>query len=98
MSELAIALTKFQEERGWGKYHTPKELAAAIAIEAAELQKEFLWRKDFDLAKVKEEMADVFIFLTYLAMKVGCDLEIESIEKVKKNAAKYPIKESINKW
>lgn len=98
-NELIYALLKFRKDRQWERYHTPKELATAIAIEAGELQKEFLWRtKDFDVEKIKSEMADIYIFLLYLSFEIQCNLDYEANKKLQLNCEKYPIESSKDKW
>ena len=67
-------IIKFRDDRDWLQYHDPKNLAEAISIEAAELQEIFLWMKTEDSKKlstnqvknIREEIADIFIFMTYL--------------------------------
>lgn len=97
--ELIEKLIQFRKDRQWEKYHTPAELSRAISIEAAELQKEFLWKNgDFDIQAVKAEMADVYIFLLYLSFAIPCNLDDEALKKIEINAKKYPVKDSIDKW
>ena len=82
-----------------GKFHDSKNLATAISIEAAELNELFLWKtikesEQVDIAKVKEELADVLSFSFLLAEKHGLDpFEIVE-EKIKINAEKYPVDKS----
>jgi NTP pyrophosphatase (non-canonical NTP hydrolase) len=98
MNQLIERLLKFRKDRQWEYYHTPKELARALMIEAAELNREFLWKNNFKVLSVKEELADIFIYLLYLAHEMDCDLISEANKKIDKNAKKYPINDSINKW
>ena len=62
MKELEKLVVAFREERNWGQFHNPKDLAVAISIEASELLELFLWKSadDADCQKVEEELADIF--------------------------------------
>lgn len=93
-------LRKFADERNWDQFHTPKNLVMALAGEAGELLDVFQWLTPDESTSdnlgeatrkaAKEEMADVFIYLIRLADKLNIDLEQAFIEKMKKNALKYP--------
>jgi NTP pyrophosphatase (non-canonical NTP hydrolase) len=95
-------LIKFRDERDWKQFHDSKNLALAISIESAELNEIFLWKNGEDaenvkVEKIKEELADVLSFSFLLAEKFGLDpFDIVS-EKIKLNAAKYPIDKSKGK-
>ena len=72
MQHATDALLKFRDERNWKQFHDPKNLAAALGIEAAELNEVFLWKtteesREVELAKVKEELADVLAYALLLA-------------------------------
>ena len=89
---------EFSDERNWGQYHNEKDLAISISLEANELLENFQWRDSEEavndsLQNIKEEMADVFIYLLQLADKLDIDLEEEALRKLKKNAIKYPATE-----
>jgi NTP pyrophosphatase (non-canonical NTP hydrolase) len=92
-------LRRFASERDWDQYHSPKNLAAALCVEAAELLEHFQWRTDEEskslpvenLAKVKEELADVLLYLIRLADKLNVDLLEAAISKLAMNAQKYPV-------
>jgi dCTP diphosphatase len=96
-SRLAI----FAGERNWDQFHTPKNLSMALAVEAAELLEIFQWLSDEqskaivgnenEMALVREEIADVFIYLTRLADKLGVDIESAVLDKIEQNAKKYPV-------
>ena len=92
----------FIDERDWAQFHNPKELAAAIAIEAAELQEQFLW-KDYaasekgareNIEPIADEIADIAVYLFELADNLGLDLIEEMRRKMKKNAEKYPVEKA----
>lgn len=93
MQEIIKTLIKFRNERDWEQFHNPKDLALAINVEAGELLELFLWKDatEADKEKVKEELADVFAFAFLLAEKYGFDVKEIVLEKIKKNAEKYPV-------
>lgn len=89
-------LKKFRDDRDWNQFHNPKDLSIALSIEANELLEQFLWKshEDADKEKVKEELADVFSFALLLAEKYDFDLEEIILEKIQRNAEKYPIEKA----
>lgn len=99
IEELVQSVREFRDERDWRRFHTPKDLAAAIAIEAGELQELFLWKSgsaDLEVlehrrAEVEEELADIAIFLLSFADVAGIDLAKAIQAKLKKNALRYPV-------
>ncbi|WP_080848362.1 nucleotide pyrophosphohydrolase [Cytobacillus gottheilii] len=97
MKELIEKITAFRDERGWSPYHNEKDLAISIALEANELLENFQWRSSEEAVaenkqNIKEEMADVFIYLLQLAEKMEVDLIEEASKKMEKNAIKYPVR------
>ncbi|MDI5898755.1 nucleotide pyrophosphohydrolase [Flavobacterium yafengii] len=86
-------LLKFRNERDWEQFHNSKDLALAVSIEAAELNELFLWKKaeEVNIDKLKEELADVFAYSFLLAEKYNLDVKEIVLQKIKQNAAKYPI-------
>ena len=96
ISEITKALIKFRDERDWEQFHDSKNLAAAISIEAAELNELFLWKdvkesEKVDKEKIKEELADVLAFSLLLANKHGFDMKKIVLDKIKRNGEKYPV-------
>jgi NTP pyrophosphatase (non-canonical NTP hydrolase) len=93
MQEIIQELIKFRDERDWEQFHNPKDLALAINVEAGELLELFLWKNSNDAnhEKVKEELADVFAYAFLLAHKYNFDVKAIVLDKIKKNAEKYPI-------
>ena len=89
--ELRDRIRNFTDERDWDQFHTPENLAKSIAIEAGELLECFQWSPDYDLEAVKEELADVVNYCIGLADKLDLDLKACVLEKLEKNAAKYPV-------
>ncbi len=94
MDELKNELIKFQKERDWKKFHTPENLAKSISIEAAELLEHFQWGKEYNLEEVSEELADVLIYCIYMADSLDLDIYEIILNKMEKNAIKYPIDKS----
>ena len=94
MDELKKELIKFQTERDWKKFHTPENLAKSISIEAAELLEHFQWGKDYDIDEVADELADVFNYCILMAIELDLDINEIVLNKMKKNAIKYPEEKS----
>jgi NTP pyrophosphatase (non-canonical NTP hydrolase) len=94
--EITAALLKFRDERDWAQFHNPKDLALALNIEAGELLESFLWKtpEQANLDQVKEELADVFAFAFLLADQYDFDVKQIVLEKIAKNALKYPVEKS----
>jgi len=99
LHKLRDSLRQFAADREWDQFHSPKNLAIALSVEAAELLEHFQWVSDADstgfppeqTAKVRQEMADVLLYLVLLADKLDVDLASAAAEKIKLNAAKYPV-------
>jgi len=95
---LRAIVRTFVDERDWDQFHTPKNLASALSVEAAELLEHFQWlqtgrTEELGAAKLKEvrhEMADVLVYLVRLADKLDVDLFQAVEEKMVLNRAKYP--------
>ena len=94
MDELKNKLIKFQKERDWKKFHTPENLAKSISIEAAELLEHFQWGKEYNLEEVSEELADVLIYCIYMVDSLNLDINEIILNKMEKNAKKYPVDKS----
>jgi dCTP diphosphatase len=92
----------FRTERDWAQFHDPKNLAEALSIEAGELLENFLWKTTAqsrkltaeELKNVKEELADIFIFLTYLCEEYKIDILAEVEKKIAMNEVKYPVEKA----
>ncbi|MDP2761778.1 MAG: nucleotide pyrophosphohydrolase [Sideroxyarcus sp.] len=93
INEITETLTHFRDERDWAQFHNPKDLALALSIEAGELLECFLWKAhaEADMAKVKEELADVLAFALLLAEHYKLDVKQIVLDKIEKNALKYPV-------
>lgn len=92
MEELMKELIKFQSERVWKKFHTPENLAKSISIEAAELLEHFQWQKEYNKEEVVDELADVLNYCFLMADALDVDVKEIVLNKMKKNAIKYPAK------
>ncbi|HRY98159.1 MAG TPA: nucleotide pyrophosphohydrolase [Bacteroidales bacterium] len=94
--ELTRELVRFRDERDWSQFHDTKNLAIALSIEAAELNELFLWKtveeaEKVDKARISEELADVLAFALLLAEKHGLDVGEIVLQKIRRNAEKYPV-------
>lgn len=107
LKTLTKILIEFRDKRDWQQFHKPKDLAISISLESAELLEHFQWKDDIEFKKyfkdkkaqedIKEEVADIAIYLLLLCNDLGIDL-IEVVEKkIDKNSAKYPIDKSRGK-
>ena len=81
----------FTSDRDWDQYHTPANLAKTIIIEAGELLECFQWNEDYDIEKVKEELADVIVNCQNLADKLHLDVDEIVNSKMEQNERKYPV-------
>lgn len=96
---LRDELRRFAADRDWDQFHSPKNLATALAVEAAELLEPFQWLTGEQsqqmtagqLAAVREELADVLLYLIRLADKLDIDLTAAATDKIARNAGKYPV-------
>ena len=93
IQSIKETIIAFVKERDWDQFHNAKDLALALSIEAAELNECFLWKShdEAKVDKVKDELADDFIYAILFADKYGFDISEIIAEKIEKNAAKYPI-------
>jgi dCTP diphosphatase len=102
LSEVRDILRRFALEREWERFHSPKNLASALVVEAAELLERFQWLTEDqsrslsaeEKHKVAEEIADVFIYLVQLADKLDVDLLQATRDKIAKNAEKYSVEKA----
>ncbi|MCD4706801.1 MAG: nucleotide pyrophosphohydrolase [Candidatus Sabulitectum sp.] len=102
LNKLISEIRVFNDERDWAQYHSPKNLATSVLIEAAELAEIFQWlteneSRELDEKGIKaaeEEIADVLIYLLNLSDKLGIDPVEASHRKILKNAKKYPADDS----
>lgn len=98
MQNLMKEIKQFNEERDWGKFHTPENLAKSISIEAAELLECFQWDgENYNKQDVYEELADVFTYCIQMAMSLGVNPEEIILNKLEKTKNKYPIEKAKGK-
>lgn len=92
IEEITDRLIRFRDDRNWGQFHNSKDLALALSIEAAELNELYLWKKaeDVNVEKLKEELADVFIYAFLLANKHDFNIVDIISNKIEINKKKYP--------
>lgn len=98
IAEIKARIIAFNDERDWGRYHSPRNLAMALSVEAAELLELYLWSSDDGpqppvperIPRVAEEAADVAICLLNLCHHAGIDLASAVEAKIAANAVKYP--------
>lgn len=98
LDELTSRIVEFRDERDWKQFHSPRNLAASISIEAAELLEIFQWSSDDTLAEdvekrhaeIEEELADVLIYALLLAHDTGIEPAEAVLKKLAANDAKYP--------
>jgi len=99
---LRNELLEFRRIRDWEQFHTPRNLATAISIEAAELLEPFRWASEAqarDVVKerhveIAEEIADIAILLTYLAHDLAINIDVAVASKIQANAEKYPVEKA----
>ena len=98
LTDLRDRLRQFAAERDWDQFHSPKNLAIALSVEASELLEHFQWLTDAasaslgdrERARVREELADVLLYLVRLADRLDVDLLAAARDKIALNAKKYP--------
>lgn len=101
LKNLSPTVEAFMNERNWDQFHSLKNLAMALSVEASELLEIFQWMSESDsnqinkdpknLKKVEEELADISVYLIRILQKTGINLEEAIAEKMQKNALKYPV-------
>ena len=102
LTDLRDSLRRFADERDWNRFHSPKNLASALSVEAAELLERFQWLTEdqskalppAELEKVRQEMADVLNYLVRLADKLDVNLIDAARDKIALNAQKYPVEKA----
>lgn len=97
--ETIHTVLKFRDDRNWRQFHTPKDLAISLSLEASELLEIFQWSgADQECAgklpKIEEELADVLCYSILLADRCGLDLDAILRAKMLKNGEKYPVEKA----
>ena len=99
LQHLRLRINQFVNERDWAQFHTPKNLAMAMIVEAAELVEHFQWDTpaesqqltDKKREAVSHELADTFVYLLRIAEVLNIDLIEATNKKIDLNALKYPV-------
>ena len=100
IDQLSAEILKFRSDRDWEKFHTPRNLAISISLEAAELLENFRWQvgEESLTSEVKEraskEMADIFIYLLSMSHDLDIDLIEVATKKLEESHARYPIEKA----
>ena len=99
LAEITQALLQFRDERNWAQFHTLRNLIVSLNLEAAELLELTQWKSEEEMLDIsgealRDECADVLLYLLLIADKAGINLEEAARNKLKKNAKKYPIENS----
>jgi NTP pyrophosphatase (non-canonical NTP hydrolase) len=102
LDELKKMVLKFAQDRDWDQFHTPKNLAMSVVVEAAELQELFMWKTPEESmaldpglkSKVEDEVGDVLLCLVNFAARAGIDPLEAAYQKIEKNSQKYPIEKA----
>lgn len=107
IKKLQLEVNKFSEDRDWDQFHSVKNLSMALSVESSELLEIFQWMTEIEsneiintpaiLSKVEDEIADIFVYLLRIISKTNIDLEKVVLNKLIKNAEKYPIELSRGK-
>jgi len=108
LADLRSLVRQFVDERDWRQFHAPKNLSMSLAIEAAELMEHFQWIDAAEsrqaagdaqrLAPIREELADVLCYVLALANELEIDLSTAVMDKMAKNALKYPAEQSRGRY
>lgn len=102
LQQLRLRINQFVQERDWVQFHTPKNLAMAMIVEAAELVEHFQWDTPAESAQltpekreaVSHELADTFVYLLRIAEVLNIDLIEAANRKIELNALKYPVEKA----
>ena len=102
MKNLLEIIRAFNKERDWEQFHSPKNLAMALSVEVAEIAEHFQWLTQTQsinlnrqkVAEIEEEIADVLIYLTRLADRLGIDPVEAARKKMRINERKYPVEKA----
>jgi dCTP diphosphatase len=102
LNEIMNRIRKFRDDRDWMQFHDPKNMAISIVIEASELLEQFQWKNEKEvvdhtisnLEDIKDEIADIALYLFELSDNIGINI-LEAIDnKMRKNNIKYPVEKA----
>lgn len=104
LKKLNNEIEKLVSERDWDQFHSVKNLSMALSVESAELLEIFQWMTEAQsndvkndpkvMAKIEDEVADIFVYIMRILSKTEIDLEKAVLSKLQKNAEKYPVEKS----
>lgn len=102
LEEIQKKIIAFRDARDWKQFHTPKDLAIGLTLEAGEVAEHFLWKDEAELKEyfkthkeeIGDEMGDVLNYLLIMAHDFGIDLLAATSKKIDKNAQKYPVEKA----
>jgi len=103
IADLKALAIKFRDERDWAQFHSPRNMAESVVLEAAELLEHFQWKTEQEITEylagkgreaIAEEIADVLMYLLTMAHDLNIDLSSSAIKKLEKNAGKYPVEKA----
>ena len=102
LEDIQKKIIAFRDARDWIQFHTPKDLAIGLSLEAGEVMEHFLWKTPEEIAvylkthkeEIADEMGDVLNYLLIMANDFGIDLLDATDKKIDKNAAKYPVEKA----
>lgn len=104
LEDLQKMIRKFCDDRNWGQFHNPKDLAISLSLESAEVLEHFQWMNDDEMEihskekkeDIAEELADVFYWTLLISNKLDIDLVESFMKKMAKNESKYPVEKAKN--
>ena len=99
IQELIEKVIKFRDDRDWKQFHTPKDLAINVSLEASEVLEHFLWKNKKEIKEhienhksdIADELADVFVTILLMSHDLKVDIKDAVLNKLKQNEKKYPI-------
>jgi dCTP diphosphatase len=100
MERLIERILQFRDKRNWKQFHSPKDLAISVSVEAAELLEVFQWRSSDkplsseELEQAKGEVADILIYLLLFSEAAGFDAVQAAGEKIDRNEKRFPVSET----
>ena len=104
LKKLNNEIEKIVSERDWDQFHSVKNLAMALSVESSELLEIFQWMTEAQsnsvkddgkmMERIEDEVADIFVYMMRIMSKTDIDLEKVVLNKLKKNAEKYPVEKS----
>lgn len=105
IKDLQKKIIKFRDQRDWKQFHTPKDLAMGLTLEASEVLEHFQWKSDSEQAEhikrhkaeIGDELADVLSFILIMSHDFDIDIKKAFDAKMRQNAKKYPVRKSRGK-